>query len=50
MGSQKTILTLIGLNVATRINSVFVDFENVQPPDIELLKEGPFKAKVFLGP
>jgi len=27
-----------------------VDFENVQPKDIALLKNGPFKVKVFLGP
>jgi len=33
-----------------RTNFVLVDFENVQPKDIGLLKEGPFKVKVFLGP
>jgi hypothetical protein len=33
-----------------RTNFIFVDFENVQPKDIGLLKEGPFKVKVFLGP
>lgn len=33
-----------------RTNYVLVDFENVQPPDIALLKDGPFKVKVFLGP
>jgi len=27
-----------------------VDYENVQPKDIELLRGGPFKVKVFLGP
>lgn len=31
-------------------NFVLVDFENVQPKDIGLLKDGPFKVKVFLGP
>jgi hypothetical protein len=35
--------------VTTRTNFVFVDFENVQPKDINLLKDGPFKVKVFLG-
>jgi hypothetical protein len=33
-----------------RTNFIFVDFENVQPKDIDLLKGGPFKVKVFLGP
>lgn len=33
-----------------RTNYVLVDFENVQPQDIGLLKGGPFKVKVFLGP
>lgn len=33
-----------------RTNFVFVDFENVQPEDLALLKAGPFKVKVFLGP
>jgi len=33
-----------------RTNFVLVDFENVQPKDIGLLKNGPFKVKVFLGP
>lgn len=36
--------------MTTRINFVLVDFENVQPKDIGLLKGGPFKVKVFLGP
>jgi len=29
---------------------VLVDYENVQPKDLGLLKEGPFQVKVFLGP
>jgi hypothetical protein len=33
-----------------RTNIILVDFENVQPRDIGLLKGGPFKVKVFLGP
>ena len=33
-----------------RTSFVLVDFENVQPEDIGLLKDGPFKVKVFLGP
>ena len=36
--------------MTTRTNFVLVDFENVQPKDIGLLKGGPFKIKVFLGP
>jgi len=36
--------------VTLRTNFVLVDFENVQPKDIGLLKDGPFKVKVFLGP
>lgn len=36
--------------MTTRTNFVLVDFENVQPKDIDLLKDGPFKVKVFLGP
>lgn len=33
-----------------RTNYVLVDYENIQPKDIGLLKGGPFKVKVFLGP
>jgi hypothetical protein len=32
-----------------RANVVLVDFENVQPTDVGLLKDGPFKVRVFLG-
>ena len=32
-----------------RANVVLVDFENVQPADIGLLRDGPFSVKVFLG-
>lgn len=32
-----------------RTNVILVDFENVQPTDIGLLKDGPFKVKIFLG-
>ena len=34
--------------MTTRTNFILVDFENVQPKDIGLLKDGPFKVKVFL--
>jgi len=33
-----------------RTNFVLVDFENIQPKDFGLLKDGPFKVRVFLGP
>lgn len=33
-----------------RTNFVLIDFENVQPQDISLLKNGAFKVKVFTGP
>jgi len=33
-----------------RTNYVLIDYENIQPKDINLLKDGPFKVKVFLGP
>lgn len=36
--------------MTTRTNFVLIDFENVQPKDIGLLKDGPFKVKIFLGP
>jgi len=36
--------------LATRTNIVLIDYENVQPKDLGLLKAGPFKVKVFLGP
>jgi hypothetical protein len=36
--------------LSTRTNFVLIDFENIQPTDIGLLKDGPFKIKVFLGP
>ena len=31
------------------INFVLIDCENVQPKDLKLLKDGPFRVKVFLG-
>lgn len=31
-------------------NFVLVDFENVQPKDLGLVKDGPFQVKIFLGP
>lgn len=33
-----------------RTNFVLVDFENIQPKDLGLLQDGPFKVKLFLGP
>jgi len=33
-----------------KTNYVLIDYENVQPTDLALLKDGPFKVKVFLGP
>ena len=36
--------------MTTRTNFVLIDFENIQPADISLLIDGPFKVKVFLGP
>ncbi len=33
-----------------RTNFVLIDFENVQPQDISLLKNGTFKVKIFTGP
>ena len=33
-----------------RTNFVLIDFENVQPKDLGLLKDGPFIVKLFLGP
>lgn len=36
--------------MAERTNHVLIDYENVQPEDLELLKLGPFKIKLFLGP
>jgi hypothetical protein len=32
-----------------KTNFVLVDFENIQPKNISLLNDGPFKIKVFLG-
>lgn len=36
--------------MAARTNYVLIDFENVQPQDIGMLKDATFKIKVFLGP
>lgn len=36
-----------GVNLKT--NYIFIDFENIQPKNLELLKGGPFKIKVFIG-
>lgn len=38
----------MGRTVTT--NYVLVDYENVQPKDLALLKDGPFRVKIFLGP
>jgi hypothetical protein len=35
---------------AVKTNYVLIDYENVQPTDLALLREGPFKVRVFLGP
>jgi hypothetical protein len=35
---------------SVRNNVVLVDYENVQPKDLALLRDGPFRVKVFLGP
>ena len=32
-----------------KTNYVLIDFENVQPKNMSLLKDGPFQIKVFLG-
>ena len=36
-------------SAALRTNYVLIDYENVQPSDLALLRDGPFKVKVFLG-
>ena len=33
-----------------KTNYVLLDYENVQPTDLALLRDGPFKVRVFLGP
>lgn len=33
-----------------RTNIILIDFENVQPRDLGLLRDGPFKVRIFLGP
>jgi len=33
-----------------KTNYVLIDYENVQPTDLVLLRDGPFKVRVFLGP
>jgi hypothetical protein len=35
--------------MADRTNYVLVDYENVQPTDLAMLRDGPFKVRVFLG-
>jgi len=35
--------------MATRTNYVLIDFENVQPTDLALLRNAPVKVRVFLG-
>ena len=35
--------------MATRTNYVLIDYENVQPTDLALLRNAPVKVKVFLG-
>ena len=33
-----------------KMNYVLIDYESVQPEDLDRLRDGPFKVKVFLGP
>ena len=33
-----------------KTNYVLIDYENVQPTDLTLLRDGPFKVRLFLGP
>ena len=33
----------------TKTNYILIDFENVQPTDLALLRNAPVKVKVFLG-
>jgi PIN domain len=33
-----------------KTNYVLIDYENVQPTDMGLLRDGPFKVRLFLGP
>ena len=35
--------------MAARTNYVLIDYENVQPTDLALLRDAPVKVKVFLG-
>ena len=35
--------------MAARTNYVLIDYENVQPTDLAMLRDKPFKVKVFLG-
>lgn len=43
-------LVKLEVSIIMRTNFVLVDFENIQPRDLGLLKDGPFKVKLFLGP
>jgi hypothetical protein len=35
--------------MAVRINYALIDYKNVRPSDLAMLRGGPFKVKVFLG-
>lgn len=37
------------MNASLKTTFVLIDFENVQPKNVELLHGGPFKIKVFVG-
>ena len=45
--AEKSAATKAGRSAATKY--VLVDFENVQPKNLELLKEHPFRVLVFIG-
>src|SRR5258705_6006839 len=42
----------VGFNVmkAAALNYVLIDYENVQPKELHLLREGAFRVRIFLGP
>lgn len=37
-------------SIPSHTHFILVDFENIQPKDMDLLKNEPFKVKIFLGP
>lgn len=46
---MRLVVRALSPHMTVKTNYVLIDYENVQPTDLAMLRDGPFKVKVFLG-